>query len=34
LNEIETFIAAKRAEGCGIDVRLLMLLGKRIIEGD
>lgn len=33
LRDIETFIAAKRAEGCGIDVRLLLLLGARIIEG-
>ncbi len=33
LGEIETFIAAKRAEGCGIDVRLLMLLGARLIDG-
>lgn len=33
LRELETFIAAKRAEGCGIDVRLLMLLGASIIEG-
>lgn len=34
LNELETFIATKRAEGCGIDVRLLLLLGARILEGD
>ncbi|MBA4165582.1 MAG: NUDIX hydrolase [Erythrobacter sp.] len=33
LRDLETFIAAKRAEGCGIDVRLLLLLGTRIIEG-
>lgn len=33
LSEIETFIAAKRAEGCGVDVRLLMLLGAKMIEG-
>lgn len=33
LRELETFIAAKRAEGCGIDVRLLLLLGASIIEG-
>ena len=26
LAEIEDFIAAKRAEGCGIDVRVAMLL--------
>lgn len=34
LRDLETFIAAKRAEGCGIDVRLLLLLGARIIKGD
>lgn len=34
MRDLETFIAAKRAEGCGIDVRLLLLLGTRIIKGD
>lgn len=29
---IEPFIAAKRAEGCGIDTRLLLFLGARLIN--
>ncbi|PKB24844.1 ADP-ribose pyrophosphatase [Novosphingobium kunmingense] len=33
LDGIEDFIAASRARGLGIDVRLLMLLGNRIMEG-
>lgn len=33
LNAIEDFIAAKRAEGCGIDVRIAMLLaGGLLVE--
>ena len=28
------FLAEKRAEGCGIDVRLLMLLGEALIRGE
>ena len=28
------FLDAKRAEGCGIDVRMLLVLGQGIIEGD
>lgn len=28
------FIAAKRREGCGIDVRMLLLTGQGIIEGE
>lgn len=31
LAELETFIADRRAHGTGIDVRLLMLLGARLI---
>lgn len=33
LAEIEGFIAARRAEGYGIDVRMLMLLGPRLLGG-
>lgn len=31
LGEIANFVAAKRAEGCGIDVRVLMLLAGEIL---
>lgn len=31
LAELSDFIAAKRTEGCGVDVRLLMLLGDQLI---
>ena len=31
LNEIKSFAAAKRAEGCGVDVRVLMLLTSDIL---
>jgi ADP-ribose pyrophosphatase len=31
LAELSDFIAAKRAEGCGVDVRLLLLLGGQLI---
>jgi ADP-ribose pyrophosphatase len=31
LAELSDFITAKRAEGCGVDVRLLMLLGGQLI---
>ena len=34
LGALATFIASKRAENCGIDVRLLMLLGAQMIEGE
>lgn len=34
LSQLETFIDAKRAEGCGIDVRLLLLIGANMIEGE
>ena len=33
LDGIEDFIAAKRAEGCGIDVRLAMLLAGGLLTG-
>lgn len=33
LSALPEFIAAKRREGCGIDVRMLLLLGQGIIEG-
>ena len=31
LTELDAFIASKRAEGCGMDVKLLMLLGARML---
>ncbi len=31
INQLVDFIATKRAEGCGIDVRLLLLLGTQLI---
>ena len=31
LGQLTDFIAAKRAEGCGIDVKLLLLLGPQLI---
>ena len=31
---LPSFLARKRAEGCGIDVRMLLLLGQGIIEGE
>ncbi|KPF76375.1 NUDIX hydrolase [Blastomonas sp. AAP25] len=31
LPELERFVADKRAQGCGMDVKLLMLLGARIL---
>ncbi|WP_427965835.1 NUDIX hydrolase [Altererythrobacter sp.] len=34
IGDLDTFIDAKRAEGCGIDVRLLLLLGGKILEGE
>lgn len=33
LAELESFIAAKRSEGCGVDVRMLMLLGASQLKG-
>ncbi len=32
LAEIEAFVAAKRAEGCAIDVRVAMLLAGRLLD--
>ena len=34
LSELDAFIADKRAEGAGIDVRLLLLLGADLINGN
>ncbi len=34
LTRLPEFLAAKRKEGCGIDVRLLMLLGQQILAGE
>ena len=34
LAELDGFVAAKRADGCGIDVRLLLALGQGIISGE
>lgn len=31
---LAAFVAAKRAEGCGIDVRLLLALGQNILAGE
>lgn len=33
-SNLKEFIAAKRQEGCGIDVRMLTLLGQGFIEGE
>lgn len=34
LREVASFVAAKRAQGCGIDVRVLMLLAGDILAGE
>ena len=34
LADIQGFIAAKRADGCGIDVRMLLLLGQGLLAGE
>lgn len=34
LAEIAAFVAAKRAEGCGVDVRVLMLLAGDFLAGE
>lgn len=34
LSDIAAFTAAKRADGCGIDVRVLLLLGQGILAGE
>jgi ADP-ribose pyrophosphatase len=33
LAEVPAFVAARRAEGCGVDVRVLMLLAGGFLEG-
>lgn len=34
LNDVAAFVAAKRAEGCGVDVRVLMLLAGECLAGE
>lgn len=34
LAQVALFVAAKRAEGCGVDVRVLMLLAGEILAGE
>lgn len=34
LADITSFIADKRADGCGIDVRMLLLLGQGLLAGE
>jgi ADP-ribose pyrophosphatase len=34
LDNLEGFIASKRQEGCGIDVRMLLALGNNLIGGE
>ena len=34
LSGLKDFIAAKRKQGCGIDVRMLLLLGEGILAGE
>ena len=34
LADIRSFIDGKRADGCGIDVRMLLLLGQKILAGE
>lgn len=34
LSDLASFCSAKRSEGCGIDVRLLLLLGNEILAGE
>ena len=34
LSDIRSFIDGKRADGCGIDVRMLLLLGLKILAGE
>ena len=34
LCDLEQFIDARRRDGCGIDVRMLMLLGTKILAGE
>lgn len=32
LTELDAFVTSKRAEGCGMDVKLLLLLGARMLD--
>ncbi|MEP5938484.1 MAG: NUDIX hydrolase [Erythrobacter sp.] len=34
LKNLDSFIASKREEGCGIDVRMLLALGNKLIGGE
>ena len=34
LAKLDSFITAKREEGCGIDVRMLLALGSKLIDGE
>ncbi len=34
LRDVPAFIAAKRAEGCGVDTRVLLLLGELVLAGE
>ena len=34
LSSLPAFLEAKRKDGCGVDVRMLLLLGQGIISGD
>ncbi len=34
LSEVGAFVAAKRRDGCGIDVRMLLLLGQGLLAGE
>lgn len=34
LADLPAFLEAKQKEGCGVDVRLLLLLGQKIISGE
>lgn len=34
LDRLDSFIASKREEGCGIDVRMLLASGNKLIDGE
>lgn len=34
IDQLEEFLAARRHDGCGIDVKLLLLLGPEIVSGN
>ena len=34
LSDLPAFLADKRKQGCGVDVRMLLLLGQGLIEGE